>query len=69
MNICSECSIAGLVWSLFKCAFDLRGTLETLNKCLGRWIKSFPKENTKLVLVGVAAILGQSGTVGMMLLF
>lgn len=49
-------SFARIIWSLFKCAFDLRKIPKNLDGCFGRWIRSFPKENKKLVLVGVAAL-------------
>lgn len=51
-----QCSAARLVWSLLKCAFDLNSTPINLDDCFSRWIKTFPKQDKILVLVGVSAM-------------
>lgn len=50
------CSVARLIWSLLKCAFDLNSIPLNLNDCFDRWIKTFPKLDKRLVLVGVSAL-------------
>lgn len=44
------------MWNLLKCAFDLRSTPATLDVCFSGWIKTFPKQDKKMVLVGIAAM-------------
>lgn len=51
-----DCSAARLVWSLIKCAFDLRRCPTDLDDFLGRWLKSFKNPEKGMVLVGSAAI-------------
>lgn len=50
------CSVASLMWSLLQCTFGLRKTPASIEECLGTWIKSFLKEDKKLVLVGISAL-------------
>lgn len=51
-----QCSASKLVWSLMKCAFGLNSTCDNFQDCLGRWIRSFSKNDKILVLVGIAAM-------------
>lgn len=46
-----------LIWNLIRWALDLRSIPVDLTDCFGRWIKSFPKEDKKLTLVGTSALL------------
>ena len=45
-----------LVWTLIKCAFDLRCCPTNLNDYLGGWLKTFKKPEKKIVLVGSSTI-------------
>lgn len=51
-----NCSATSLVWSLVKCAFGLKSTPSSMEECFGNWVKSFSKNDKKLVLVGVSAV-------------
>ena len=47
--------VAKLVWSLFKCAFDLRNLPGSLITCFRVWNISISKINKNLAFVGVSA--------------
>jgi hypothetical protein len=51
-----QCSAARLIWSLVKCAFDLRSIPNDLDDCLNVWLKTFQKSDKRLTLVGVSAM-------------
>lgn len=50
------CSAAVLVWCLLKCAFGLNSVPSSVENYFGRWIKTFRKNEKRLVLVGIFAV-------------
>jgi len=52
-----ECSMAKLIWALFRCSFALHSTPTSLSDCFGPWLGSFSKIDRNLVMVGVFAML------------
>lgn len=52
-----SCSIAKLIWSLLRCAFDIASIPVSLHDCFSIWIKTFPKCEKQLVLVGIFCVV------------
>lgn len=51
------CTTASLLWSILKCSFNLKSIPNNFEECFGGWVKTFVKQERKLVLVGISAML------------
>ena len=52
-----QCSMARLLWNILKCTFNLLRTPDNVDDLLDKWILQFDKKTSKLLMVGVCALL------------
>ena len=52
-----SCSAASLLWSLVRCVCGFKTVPSNVKDCFGEWIRKFNKDDKKLVLVGISALL------------
>lgn len=51
-----QCSLAKYIWQVVVCVFDLTRPPKGISNMMGDWIRSFPRKNRRLVMIGGAII-------------
>ena len=52
-----SCSAASFLWSLVRCVCGFKTVPSNVKDCFGEWIRKFNKDDKKMVLVGISALL------------
>ena len=52
-----SCSVARFIWRILQCTYNFVKKPDSVKDLFGDWLRSFGKEEKKLVVVGAAAVI------------